>query len=137
MKRFIENALESNGLWIIARLFLLVIFIASGLAKLIDFEGSLAEMRAAGLHPDWLFNIASAVVLISGSLLILFDRLVWLGAGMLAVFLFLTIVIVHTFWHFSGEYAKISLYFALEHTTVIGGLIITAIASHLRKKRQA
>ncbi|MDC9596726.1 DoxX family protein [Xenorhabdus anantnagensis] len=79
MQRFIENALESNWLWLVVRLLLLVIFISSGLAKLIDFEGSLAEMRAAGLHPDWFFNIASAIVLLSGSLLILFDRFVWLG----------------------------------------------------------
>ncbi len=62
MKRFIENLLESDGGWLIVRLLLLVIFISSGLAKLFDFEGSLAEMRAAGLHPDWLFNIASALV---------------------------------------------------------------------------
>ncbi|WP_045960278.1 DoxX family protein [Xenorhabdus poinarii] len=134
MKRFIENLLESDGGWLIVRLLLLVIFISSGLAKLLDFEGSLAEMRAAGLHPDWLFNIASALVLLSGSALILFDRFVWLGAGMLSVFLFFTIVMVHTFWLFSGDVAKISLYFALEHTTVIGGLMATAIASHLRKK---
>ncbi|PHM70055.1 DoxX family protein [Xenorhabdus kozodoii] len=122
---------------ILTRILLLVIFVSSGLAKVIDFEGSLAEMRAAGLHPDWFFNIASAIVLLFGSLLILFDRFVWLGAGALATFLLLTIFIVHTFWHFSGEYAKVSLYFALEHTTVIGGLLATAIASHLRKKLKA
>ncbi|WP_304952543.1 DoxX family protein [Xenorhabdus sp. PB62.4] len=80
----------------------MVIFISSGLAKLIDFGGGLAEMRAAGLYPDWFFNIASAIVLLSGSLLILFDCFVWLGAGMLSVFLFLTIAIVHTFWLFQG-----------------------------------
>ncbi|MBD2783877.1 DoxX family protein [Xenorhabdus sp. DI] len=136
MQRFIENLLESNGLWLVVRLLLLVIFVSSGLAKLLDFEGSLAEMRAAGLHPAWLFNLVSALVLLSGSVLILFDRLVWLGAGILSVFLILTIVIVHTFWLFSGAYAKTSLYFALEHTTVIGGLMAAAIASHLRKKQK-
>lgn len=134
MQRFVENTLESTWLWIIARLLLLFIFISSGLAKIIDFEGSLAEMRAAGLHPDWFFNIASAIVLLFGSILILLDRFVWLGAGALAVFLLLTILIVHTFWNFSGEYAKTSLFFALEHITVIGGLLATAIASHFRKK---
>ncbi|MDR0217678.1 MAG: DoxX family protein [Enterobacteriaceae bacterium] len=134
MQRVIEKLLESTWLWVIARILLLFIFISSGLAKIIDFEGGLAEMRAAGLHPDWFFNIASAMVLLFGSLLILFDRFIWLGAGALSVFLLLTIFIVHTFWNFSGEYAKTSLYFALEHTTVIGGLIATAIASHLRKK---
>ncbi|MBD2816624.1 DoxX family protein [Xenorhabdus sp. Flor] len=134
MQRFVENILESSWIWVITRLLILFIFIPSGLAKIIDFESSLAEMRAAGLHPDWFFNIASAIVLLFGSILILLDRFVWFGAGVLAVFLLLTIFIVHTFWNFSGEHAKISLYFAFEHTTVIGGLLATAIVSHLRKK---
>ncbi|PHM66066.1 hypothetical protein Xsto_01572 [Xenorhabdus stockiae] len=134
MQRFVENILESSWLWIITRLLILFIFVPSGLAKIFDFEGSLAEMRVAGLHPDWFFNIASAIVLLFGSILILLDRFVWLGAATLAVFLLLTIFIVHTFWNFSGEHAKISLYFAFEHTTVIGGLLATAMTSHLRKK---
>ncbi|AOM42705.1 DoxX family protein [Xenorhabdus hominickii] len=134
MNRFVENILESSWFWAVTRIFLLFIFISSGLARLIDFDGGLAEMRAAGLHPDWFFNIASAIVLLLGSILILLDRVVWLGTAALSVFLLLTIFIVHTFWHFSGEYAKTSLYFAFEHITVIGGLLATAIASHLRKK---
>ncbi|WP_074020921.1 DoxX family protein [Xenorhabdus thuongxuanensis] len=137
MQWSVKNILESSWLWIITRLLLLFIFIPSGLAKITDFEGGLAEMRAAGLHPDWFFNISSAIVLLFGSILILLDRFVWFGAGTLAVFLLLTIFIVHTFWNLSGEYAKTSFYFALEHTTVIGGLLATAIASHLRKKLKA
>ncbi|WP_422645977.1 hypothetical protein [Xenorhabdus innexi] len=43
-------------------------------------------MRAAGLHPDWFFNIASAIVLLFGSILILLYRFVWFGAGALAAF---------------------------------------------------
>ncbi|MDE5308392.1 DoxX family membrane protein [Providencia stuartii] len=97
MPSVIAKILESNTLWIIARLLILILFISSGLAKVFDYENSLAEMRAAGLHPDWFFNIASAFVLLVGSLLVLFNRLLWLGTGALAVFLFLTIVIVHTF----------------------------------------
>ncbi|PZQ28900.1 MAG: DoxX family protein, partial [Serratia marcescens] len=51
MQRFINTALDSYWLWLLARLCLMVIFISSGLAKLFAIEGSLAEMRAAGLHP--------------------------------------------------------------------------------------
>ncbi|PHM36744.1 hypothetical protein Xmau_04107 [Xenorhabdus mauleonii] len=134
MQRFIENALESKWLWLIVRLLLLVMFIGSGLAKLIDFDGGLAEMRESGLHPDWFFNIATVIVLLTGSLLILFDRLVWLGAGILSVFLILTVVVIHTFWLFSGEEFKSALYFALEHIAVIGGLLAAAMVSHFRKK---
>lgn len=102
------------------------------LSKGFDYENSLAEMRAAGLHPDWFFNIASAFVLLVGSLLVLFNRLLWLGTGALAVFLFLTIVIVHTFWSYTGEEAKLAMFWAIEHTSVIGGLMAVAIAGHFR-----
>lgn len=133
MQRFIETLLDSPWLWLIARLLLAVIFVSSGLARLLDFEGGLAEMRAAGLHPAWLFNVAVAGVLLGGSLLILLDRLVWLGAGALALFLLLTILIVHTFWSLPEPQARLSLYFALEHVTVIGGLMAAAIASRQRR----
>ena len=132
MPSVIAKILESNTLWIIARLLILILFISSGLAKVFDYENSLAEMRAAGLHPDWFFNIASAFVLLVGSLLVLFNRLLWLGTGALAVFLFLTIVIVHTFWNYTGEEAKLAMFWAIEHTSVIGGLMAVAIAGHFR-----
>lgn len=128
-----SNILRSHSLWIIARILLITIFLSSGLAKLIDFEGGLQEMATANLHPPVLFNILSIITLLTGSILILIDRLVWLAAGILSVFMFLTIVIVHTFWNNPSEGFEVALFFALEHITVIGGLMITAIASELKK----
>lgn len=134
MRQLVETTLESQWLWTLARVCLTVVFVASGLAKLFDFEASLAEMRAAGLEPAVFFNIATAITLLLASALILLDRAVWLGAGALSVFLILTILIVHTFWNKSGTEAQLALYFALEHISVIGGLIVAAIASHLRQR---
>ncbi|WP_047947461.1 DoxX family protein, partial [Pseudomonas aeruginosa] len=51
MQRFIDNSLESNWLWLTARICLALMFVASGLAKLFDYQASLEEMRAAGLEP--------------------------------------------------------------------------------------
>ncbi|TBU98329.1 DoxX family protein [Stutzerimonas kirkiae] len=134
MRPCIDNALDSRWLWITARILLAVVFLSSGLAKLIDFQGGLAEMRAAGLEPDWLFNIATIVVLLGGSVLLLLDRALWLGAGALALFLLLTIVVVHRFWALPEPQAKEAMFWALEHTTVVGGLIAAAIASRLRRR---
>ncbi len=53
MQRFIDNSLESNWLWLTARICLALMFVASGLAKLFDYQASLEEMRAAGLEPAW------------------------------------------------------------------------------------
>ncbi len=135
MQVFLHTVLGSRALWLTARVLLSVVFLASGLAKLIDFQGGLAEMRAAGLEPDWLFNIATAVTLLTGAVLILLDRALWLGAGALAVFLVLTIVVVHRFWALPEPHAQQALFWALEHISLVGGLIAASIASYTRKRR--
>ncbi len=132
MQALIHAVLSSDTIWLIARILLAVVFLASGLAKVIDFKGGRAEMRNAGLRPDWLFNIATAATLLAGATLILLDRALWLGAGALAVFLMLTIVVVHRFWALPKPQAQHALYFALEHVSLIGGLLAAAIASQYR-----
>ncbi len=134
MPVFVKNMLESRWLWLIARCCLAFLFLSSGLAKVLDAENSFQEMRAAGLEPAWLFNYASAIVLLFGAYCILFQKYLWLGAGALSVFLLLTILIVHNFWTMSAPQATISMYFAFEHMAVIGGLISLYIAGHYRNK---
>lgn len=77
------------------------------------------------------------VVLLGGALCLLLDRLLWLGSGALAVFMLLTIVIVHTFWNKHGAEQQLALFFALEHLSVVGGLICAAIASHARAQKNS
>lgn len=134
MQRFINDILDSTWLWHLARVLLAVVFVSGGLAKLIDFEGGLSDMRAAGLEPAEVFNIATALTLLTGAALILVNRAVWLGAGMLSVFLVLTILVVHTFWKLPAPQAQYALFFALEHISVIGGLIAVSIASRARHR---
>jgi len=89
-------------------------------------------MRAAGLEPDWLFNIVTIAVLLCGSALLVLDRALWLGTGALAVFLLLTIFVVHHFWSLPEAQAKTAMFRALEHISLIGGLVAAAIVSRLR-----
>lgn len=134
MRNIVDKTLDSRWLWIGARVLLAVVFLSSGLAKLLDFQGVLAEMRAAGLEPDWLFNIATIAVLLGGSVLLLLDRALWLGAGALAMFLMLTILVVHRFWALPEPQAQAAMFWALEHISLIGGLVAAAIASRLRRQ---
>jgi transmembrane protein len=119
----------------VARIVLTFMFWSSGLAKLIDFNGGLAEMAHFGLEPAWLFNIATIIVVFGGSLLIVLDRWAWLGAGALAVFTALTIPIAHGFWAMEEPFRTIEFHVVMEHVTVIGALIVVACASATRKKR--
>ncbi len=133
MTTTIEKLLEHRIVWLVARLLLSVVFVAGGVAKLVDFDGGVAEMQAAGLTPAVLYNIAVAATLLAGAALIVLDRALWLGAGALAVFLVLTIVVVHRFWALPQPQAQLALFFALEHVSLIGGLMAAAVASHARR----
>ena len=136
MPCIIKLSLESQWLWIISWCCLALLFFSLGLSKVFDVETGFQEMQAAGLEPAWLLNYASALILLVATYSILFDRHLWLGTGLLSIFLILTIMIVHTFWNMSGLQAQSSLYFALEHIAVIGGLISISIDSYFRKQLQ-
>ncbi|ENV14965.1 DoxX family protein [Acinetobacter guillouiae] len=134
MPYFIKLSLESQWLWAISRFCLALLFLSSGLSKILAVETGFLEMQAAGLEPAWLFNYASALILLVGAYCILFERHMWFGTLILSVFLALTIVIVHHFWNMTGIQANIAFYFALEHISVIGGLLALTIASHFRQQ---
>ncbi|KAB0679758.1 DoxX family protein [Aureimonas leprariae] len=121
---------------VLARIVLTFAFWGSGLSKLIDFRGGVAEMAMYGLQPAVAFNIACIVTLIGGSLLVILNRWTWLGCGALAVFTALTIPIVHHFWTMTDpQEAMVHFFFVAEHVSVIGGLMVMAILS--RRTRPA
>ncbi|QIE91429.1 DoxX family protein [Pseudomonas nitroreducens] len=136
MRERIGFALDSRALWIIARVLLASAFLFLGLAKLIDFRGGLLEMRAAGLEPAWLFNVASAIVLTSGAVLIVLDRALWLGSAMLAAFSLLTVLLAHHSGAFQPPGPAKAMYWSLTHLSLLGGLVAVAIASRSRKRLQ-
>ncbi|VCU69731.1 DoxX [Pigmentiphaga humi] len=131
----IKAMLESRALLLLGRLVLTFMFWSSGLVKLTDFAGGVAEMSHFGLEPGWLFNALTIIVQLGGSLLIIVNRGAWLGAGALAVFTLLTIPIAHPFWTMSGQEGMHEMLVVLEHITVIGGLILAAILGQRTARR--
>lgn len=134
MLKRVESIMELNGIWIIARTLLATVFLSSGAAKMIDFQGEMSEMRAAGLHPDWLFNIVTALLLLISSLFIILDKALWVGMVALSIFLLLTIVVVHRFWNMPQPDSTQAMFWAVEHVSLVGGLLSAAIASRSRRK---
>ncbi|MCJ8148142.1 DoxX family protein [Shinella sp. H4-D48] len=126
MTAFVESITGSRAFGFVARLVLTSMFWLSGIAKLADFNGGVAEMAHFGLEPPALFNIATAVVQLVGSALIIANRWTWLGAGMLAVFTALTIPLAHNFWTMEEPMRTVEFYIVMEHITVIGALMVVA-----------
>lgn len=128
MKALVERLLNLPAAELIARIVLTFPFWGSGLAKLISFEAGVAEMAHFGLEPAAAFNIATVIVQLGGSLLVILGRYVWLGAGALGVFTGLTILLVHRFWAIAEEpFRTIAFHTATEHVGMIGGLLAIAI----------
>ncbi|MDW7571702.1 hypothetical protein RZN32_31255, partial [Klebsiella pneumoniae] len=57
----------------------------------------------------------------------------WIGSGMLIVFTLLTIPLGHAFWAFSEPRRTGEFHIALEHITVVGGLIMSALFAGYRR----
>ena len=129
MPTMIARLLDQGWFFLLARIVLTFAFWGSGLAKLIDFKGGVAEMAMFNLPHPTLMNILVIVTQLGGSLLIILNRWTWLGAGALAVFTALTIPLVHHFWSMPQPQATQSFHTATEHVTVIGALMIVSILS--------
>ncbi|WP_230530713.1 DoxX family protein [Microvirga roseola] len=134
--RWIDAVLSSRITEVAARILLTFPFWGSGLAKLLDFSGGMAEMSHFGLEPAWFFNTLTVIVQLGGSALIIANRWTWLGAGALGVFTFLTIPIVHNFWSLDGERAVVAFHTATEHVGMIGALVLVSVLA-LRPRRTA
>ena len=133
MPTLIETFLRSRAALLLARLLLTFPFWGSGLDKLFNFAGAQGEMSQFGLQPATAYAVATIIVELVGSALVVLGRATWLGAGALGVFTALTIPIVHRFWALDGEASLHAFYTATEHVGMIGGLIVVSILAALHR----
>ena len=130
----IRALLGSRWFPLLARITLTFVFWSAGLAGLFDFEGKMAEMRRVGLVPAGAYAIAVTFVQLAGAGLIIANRLPWLGAGALGIFLALTIPIAHPFWNMSEPQRTFEFYIVMEHISLIGGLMVAAVIHNNHEK---
>ena len=131
----LNTLLQSRIYYTLATALLTYIFWWSGLNKIFDFAGAMAEMEHFGLHPAALFAAATIALQVLGSLAIISaSRWAWLGAGALAVFTLSTIPLAHRFWEMEGMVAFLEKALVQEHFSLIGGLAVAAALTSMRRK---
>jgi transmembrane protein len=131
----ITAILDSRVFQFIARLLLVITFVIPGILQLVQFNDNVGEFGGLGLHPAAAYVAASAITLLIGSALVLFGgRWTWLGAGALGVYTGLTILIVHHFWTMQGADRLNEMRTCFEHISLIGGLMLVAIAQNSSRK---
>lgn len=121
---------QSGGVLLLARLLLTFAFWMDALFQLVAFRAYSAALEQFRLRPGWAFNIGTTIFKITASAMIVFDRQAWVAVIALSVFTLLTIPIAHAFWAKTGEPAMHARNFAMEHISLIGGLLMAGLLSH-------
>ena len=121
--------LEWRGTWLAARAAIVAIYLVSAIGHLAGFPAAVAEQAQFGMPAPAFTAVLTITLELVGSLLILFGRWLWLGAGMLGAFTALGAVIAHPFWMLQGSARFEAMATFLEHAGLIGGLILIALVA--------
>jgi hypothetical protein len=81
--RFVDAILDWRWTGFLARLALVGAYLLGGIVKLTDFPAAVAEQAHFGMNPPAVWAMLTIAVELTGPILILTGRFVWLGAGML------------------------------------------------------
>ncbi|GFM31534.1 DoxX family protein [Novosphingobium sp. PY1] len=135
--KFVSSVLDFAPTGFLARLLLVGAYLVGGLTKLTDWQGAVAEQVHFGLTPPTLWAALTIALELTGTLLILTNRLVWLGAGMLGVFTFFAALVANAFWTMPAgpeRFGATNAFF--EHMGLVGGFMLVAILA-FRSQRSA
>ena len=131
-----ESVLSQSWLALAARIAVASPFLVSGILKLADFPGAVAEVRGlTGLEPAGVYAALVIVTQIgAAALLIAAGRFAWIGAAALAGFTTIATLYAHAFWRMPQAERVLNRNIFIEHISIIGGLVLLAILSTQRHK---
>lgn len=108
---------------LVGRILLSLIFLLSGVSKIMDWHGTMQFMASKGM-PLVPFFLAGAVFIeIFGSLAVLLGYKARLGAFLLAIFIIPAAVIFHDFWNVQGAQHLTEKLMFMKDMAILGGLL--------------
>ena len=135
----VERLLTAQWIAAAGRIAVAAPFLVSGIAKVADFQGAIAEVRAlTGLEPAGLLAALVVLTQLAGSALVVAGgRLTWIGAAGLAGFTTVATLCAHAFWLKPESERFLHQNIFVEHISIVGGLVLVAVlAAHPVKDRQ-
>lgn len=108
---------------LIGRILIAAIFIVSGIAKLVDTEGTAGYMISAGIPYAHSLAIVAGITEVLGGVALVFGFLTRLAALGLVIQLVITTLLFHAFWSFDGAEAKAQMVNFMKNLAIIGGLL--------------
>lgn len=131
---WITGILQWPGLLPLARVALVSAYLLGGLTKLSAYSDAVAEQAHFGLQPAPVWAVLAITVEVGGSLLVIFNRLVWLGAGGLGVLTLVAATVADPFWRLQGHARFMAASSFLERLGLIAGFVFVAWISINRRQ---
>lgn len=105
-------------------------YVLGGVTKLAHFHAAVAEQEHFGLHPGWLWAALAIAVELGGSVCVMTNRLVWLGAGGLGCLTAVAMLVANDFWNVDGaaRFSAINSFF--EHLGLLAALVMAVRLSN-------
>ena len=128
---------HSDSLLLVARLFLSVVFLYSGVVKLVGWQAAISEFDLLGMPGPAIAVAATVAVQLLGGLAIILGWQFRAAAAALAAFTVVATLIGHPFWAFAGVEFQRQLTTALEHLAIVGGFLLLTITGPGRFSLQA
>jgi uncharacterized membrane protein YphA (DoxX/SURF4 family) len=110
----------------VALLGLCAAYLQGGFDKAADFSSAIAEMNHFGLSPAAPLAVATIVMEIVASILILTGFYRWLGALALAGFTFFATFVANRFWEMAPPERFMAANSFFEHLGLVGGFLLVA-----------
>jgi putative oxidoreductase len=126
--------MESIGLGL-GRLLLSVIFILSGVQKLMHFSQTASMMAGKGIPLATVALALSIAVEVGGGLLLIIGYKVRYVAMVMALFLVPVTLTFHNFWAFQGAAREMQMVNFLKNLAIMGGLLVAAFSSRASSER--
>jgi putative oxidoreductase len=117
------EALERYGT-LAARILIGQIFLLSGVMKIMDPSGTMAQMEGRGMFWVPLFFVAATAVELIGGLSLLLGFKARLGALLLLLFLIPVTLTFHNFWTYPPEEQRMQMILFMHNLTLMGGLLL-------------
>ena len=131
----VVEMLDNRFVLVLTRILVTLPYLYAGPQKLLFWQAGIVEMHLAGLNPSWLFNLAALFTELVGSLSVILNCKIWLGAGALGAFTLLTTFIAHRFRDFRGVARINEINSFLEHATTCAAFILITVRSIREQER--
>jgi len=112
-----------NALWLLGRILIAVIFIQSGLGKLMNLGGFAGMLSAAGVPMASVLAPIGAVVELAGGVMVLLGLGTRYGALALIAFTIVATLIAHRFWEYPPDQQQLQLVQFSKKVAIIGGIL--------------